>query len=175
MKDVQLDGDLCAVKARNDQTANQDLNLTPQGTGNVASANDCNFTGGYRQPLEGWYQDNVAASQTNVPLNRWTTSGVPTGFPNKYIAKRAGSLRGVWVKTNAARAGGTLTVTVYKNGVATALTAVLDGTNTTFKFTESAKDAIAIAAGDELDVRITTDAGWLPTTADIGAGIEIED
>lgn len=137
--------------------------------GSLSTA-DSNFAGGYRQTVDGWFQDNVAASQAAVAMAR---SSAPT-FGDKLIVPRAGSVTGVYVKSNAARTAGTLTVTVYKNGVAVALTAVLDGTNTTFKFTSSAKDSLTFAAGDELDLRVTTDAGWLPVTADIRAGLEIE-
>ena len=32
-----------------------------------------------------------------------------------------------------------------------------------------------IAAGDELYATLTTDAGWLPVTADVRVAIEVED
>jgi hypothetical protein len=123
-----------------------------------------------RQSLEGWYQDNVVASQTDVALSRAAAGA----FPTVWVAPRAGSILGVTVLSNDARAAGTLTVQVWKNGVATGLTAVLDGVNTTFKATVQAAGTDTFTAGDHLDVRITTDAGWLPITADIRAAIEVE-
>jgi hypothetical protein len=82
---------------------------------------------------------------------------------------------GVTVKSYAARAGGTLTIKVFKNGAQLGtLTAVLDGANTTFKATTQAKDIDTFVAGDELELTVTTDAGWLPVTADIRAAVEVE-
>jgi hypothetical protein len=125
---------------------------------------------GYRQTVEGWYQDNVAANQTAVTLAR-NDGATLTGV---WIAPRPGSVTAVSVKSNAARSAGTLTVEVYKGGVATGLTAVLDDDPTTFAATTQAKDTDAFVAGDELDIRITTDASWAPVTADIRACLEVE-
>lgn len=126
--------------------------------------------GGFRQLIDGWYQDNVAANQAAVELTRLAAGT----NPNTFIPVRAGSILGVAVYSNAARSAGTLTVEVFKNGTGTGLTAVLDATNTTFKATTQAKDTDTFAAGDRLDIRITTDASWAPTTADVRATLEIE-
>lgn len=125
---------------------------------------------GVRQSLEGWYQDDVVASQTAVVLTRAAAGALPTAW----IAPRAGSIIGVAVLSTEARTAGTLTVEVFKNGSGTGLTAVLDGTNTTLKVTQQAAGLDTFAAGDQLDLRITTDAGWLPVTADIRGAIEVE-
>lgn len=131
------------------------------------------ITGGYRQTIDGWTQDNVAASQTNVELTRAT---------GRFRATRAGSVTGVIVTATEARTNGTLTVTVFKNtglagaaGATIGLTAVLDGTNTSRKATLQAKDLDTFAAGDELYIVVTTDGSWTPTTSDIRCAIEIED
>jgi hypothetical protein len=126
-------------------------------------------SGGFRQAIDGWYRDDAAASLTAVVMSRLAGTG-----DNAFIPPRAGSITGICVQSNAARTAGTLTVEVYKGGSATGLTAVLDGTNTTFKATTQAKDLDTFVAGDKLDIRITTDAGWLPVTADIRASMEIE-
>jgi hypothetical protein len=130
--------------------------------------------GGFRQSLDGWYQENVAANQVNVELTR---------AAGRFRAARAGSVTAVVVTATEARTVGTLTIKVYKNtGLAGAagaqlgtITAVLDGTNTSRKATTQAKDTDAFAAGDELYLTVTTDAGWLPVTADVRAALEIED
>ena len=153
-----------------DDVANSDLTLTPKGDGQVVSAADIDVAGGYRQTIDLWYKDNVAASLTDSLLTRNSTPA----FGDKWIALRDGSVTGICVKSNAARTAGTLTAKVYKNGVALSLTAVLDGTNTTFKNNTQLKDAETFVAGDELTVGVTTDSGWLPTTADIRVSIDIE-
>lgn len=139
-------------------------------SGEMTGTADLNFTGGYRFSIDDFFQDNVAANQVAVILTRLGS----TGFPTKWIALRAGSITGVAVKTNDARTAGTLTVEPFKNGTGIGLTAVLDGTNTIFKATTQAKDTDTFVAGDEVDIRITTDAGWTPTTADIRAILEVE-
>lgn len=139
--------------------------LTATGTG------DLDFGGGYRQTFEGWFQNGTPAASGPTQLALF---GSGTAFPNVVIFPRAGSVTGVWVKTDDPRTAGSLTVEVYKNGVATGLTAVLDGTNTTFKATTQAKDLDTFVAGDELGIRVTTDAGWTPVTANIRAGLEVE-
>jgi hypothetical protein len=79
------------------------------------------------------------------------------------------------VTSTEARTAGTLTVEVIKwpGNVGTNLTAMLDGTNTTFKATTQAKDKFIFNAGDNLTVWVST-VGWTPTTADIRVSIEVE-
>lgn len=134
---------------------------------------DLNYPGGYRQTIDGWTQDNVAASQTNVELTRAT---------GRFRAARAGSVTAVLATLTEARTAGTLTVDVFKNtglagaaGSSIGLTAVIDGTNTSRKATTQAKDTDAFAAGDELYAVVTTDGSWLPTTSDLRVAIEVED
>ena len=147
---------------------NIDAKITPKGTGQLAmTGNDLNCGGGYRQTFDLFFQDNVAISQSAVILAR----NAAPAFGDKLVLPRAGSITAVCVKSNAARTAGTLTVEVFKAAAGTGLTAVLDGTNTTYKATTQAKDTDTFAAGDELDVRITTDGTWAPTTADIRVSV----
>lgn len=138
--------------------------LTATGTG------DLDFGGGYRQSYDGWYADNVGTGSGPTQMSRFANGA----DVDKLFVGRSGSITGVWVHSGEARTAGTLTVEVYKNGAGTGLTAVLDGTNTTFKATTQAKDLDTLAAGDYLDIRFTTDGSWAPGTADIRAGLEIE-
>lgn len=121
-----------------------------------------------RHLLGQWFQDNVAANQAAVALS----IGYSTASASR-IAVRPGSITGIVVRSNAARTNGTLTVEVTKNGVATGLAAVLDGTNTTVKATTQATGADTFVAGDEIGVTITTDASWAPTTADVRVEVEV--
>lgn len=86
----------------------------------------------------------------------------------------AGAITGLSVVSNEARLAGTLTVEVYKNGAGTGFTVVLDGTNTTRFFGTQAITADTFAAGDYLDLRVTTTATWLPITADITADLWVQ-
>src|SRR3990170_1409181 len=131
---------------------------------------------GFRQQYDLWFQDNVAANQSAVELVRADQVGAaPDGFINSLILGRACAITGVWVKLNANQSAGSLTVTVLKNGVAQSLTAVID-TATSFDSTFVIRGASGLScnAGDRISLTITTDAGWLPTTADLRAGIEVE-
>lgn len=135
-------------------------------------ASDISATGGYRQTIDGWFQETVVAAQAGVPLTRLAGT---TEVPTRWIAPRAGSVTSVSVKSNAARTAGTLIIRVYKNGAQLgAIQAVLDGTNTTFNALTQAKDTSTFVAGDELELTITTDAAWLPITAHIRASLEVE-
>ena len=123
-----------------------------------------------RTQLGQWFQDNVAASQTNVALE----TGIGTaGTRFHHHAIRPGSVTGIVVYTNEARVAGTLTVEVTINGIGTGLTAVLDGTNTGTKASTQALLLDTFVAGDRIGVRLTTDGSWSPTTADITAEVEI--
>ena len=139
------------------------------------NAGDINLLngGGFRQTADGWTQDNVAASQTNVELTRAT---------GRFRAARSGSVTGVIATLTEARTAGTLTVTVFKNtglagaaGATIGLSAVINATNTSRKATVQDKDTDTFAAGDEIYAVVTTDSGWLPTTSDLRVAIEIED
>lgn len=118
----------------------------------------------YGSVVAGWYQDNAAANQSAVVLpmaNARTEVPMPAD----------GHVVGIVVYSNAARAAGTLTVDATINGTVTGLTAVLDGSNTQTKATRQAQNLDKFAAGNRLGVKITTDAGWLPTTADIDVAL----
>ncbi len=119
--------------------------------------------------VDGWYRDNVADSQTAVALARYANG--PT--PAKWLCLRAGSVVGICVQSNEARTAGTLTVQVTGQDSGT-LSAVLNGTNTIFKATAAAVNAVPFSAGDELGIQLDTDASWAPTTADIKVSIEVE-
>ena len=151
--------------------------LPLDGSGNIDAANvNADPLGkrlcvGSRETIDGFWQDNVSASQTLVVLTR---SWGGAAFGNKWIALRPGSITGVGVKSSAARAAGTLTVAVTKNGASVGLTAVLDGTNTVVKGTTQARGLDTFVVGDELSVSVTTSSDWSPTSADIRASLEVE-
>lgn len=138
--------------------------------GGLSGTGDLDMAGGYRQSYDGWYADNVGVGEGPTQMSRFANG---TDVDEVFLP-RAGSITGVWVHSDEARTAGTLTVEVYKNGAGVGLTAVLDGTNTTFKATTQAKDTDTFVAGDQLDLRFTTDGSWAPGSADIRAGLEVE-
>jgi len=115
-----------------------------------------------------WYQDDVAASQSGVALNLGGEAS-RTEIP----VARAGSVVGIAVYSNEARTGGTLTVEVTIDGVGTGLTATLDATNTQTHYATQAIGLSTFTAGQKIGVKVTTDASWAPTTADITVEVEI--
>lgn len=153
---------------RNSQTSGRvkfDDSIGPQIVQNM-------IDGGIRKSFDGWWSDNVPAGIGPTGIARF---GSGAAFPTKAFMVRPGSVVAVWVKSSEARTAGTLTVEVFKNGSTTGLTAVLDGTNTTYKLTTQGADIDTHVGGDDYDIRVTTSGDWAPTTADIRAGIEIEE
>lgn len=148
---------------------NQLTNVGTPGAGTDAANKDYVDGLGFRHQYDGWYADNVGAGSGPTQMSRFANGA----DVDKVFLPRAGSVTGVWVHSDEARTAGTLTVEVYVNGVGTGLTAVLDGTNTTFDATTQALNLDTFVAGDQLDVRFTTDAGWTPISADIRAGLEV--
>lgn len=132
-------------------------------------------TKGSRFAFDLWFQNNVAANQSAVILARADHAGTTVAAnPDKLIIGRDGSITGVWARVSVARSAGTATIEVYLNGAATGLTAVLDGTDTQFAATTQVIGTDTFVAGDRIDLRITTDGSWAPTTTDLRAGVEVE-
>src|SRR3972149_5962940 len=131
---------------------------------------------GFRQQYDLWFQDNVAANQSAVELVRADQVGAaPDGFNNLSPHGGLWMDEGAPAAERAAQPEASLTVTVLKNGVAQSLTAVIDSA-TSFDSTFVIRGASGLScnAGDRISLTITTNAGWLPTTADARAGIEVE-
>lgn len=115
------------------------------------------------------YFDDVTLSVGGVQLQR--LSGALGAVA---VALRTGWLTGLRVDCSNARTAGSATFEVYANGVASGLQAVLDGTNPQAVLAEASPGAIAIAAGDQLDVRVTTSTDWAAgTTPNAAAAIEV--
>jgi hypothetical protein len=95
-----------------------------------------------------------------------------------------GHVTGFFVYSTEARTAGTLTIEVFKNGVQMTSfqynstnppQAVLNASNTTTAaYVALGFMDLQFAKYDLLDLRVTTDGSWAPTTADIRAGISVE-
>jgi hypothetical protein len=83
-----------------------------------------------------------------------------------YVAPEAGAIIGLSVALTTARSGGSLTFEVYKNGVGTGLTAVIDDDPVQYQFTTQAETADSFAAGDRIDIRATT-SSFAPTSSNV--------
>ena len=131
-----------------------------------------NTIGAMRSTFDLWFQDNVAATQTDVALTRADHVGsAPDAYIDKLILGRPGRVRFIYVKLNANQSAGSLTITLTIDGVAQAMTAVI---SSAVAFAVSATDAIATTAGNQLGITITTTGTWAPTTADLRAGMIVE-
>jgi len=131
-----------------------------------------NTIGAMRSTFDLWFQDNVAATQTDVALTRADHVGsAPDAYIDKLILGRPGRVRFIYVKLNANQSAGSLTITLTIDGVAQAMTAAI---SSAVAFAVSATDAIATTAGNQLGITITTTGTWAPTTADLRAGMIVE-
>lgn len=119
-------------------------------------------------PFGVWEQVDVPASQTSVTLPLLGTSTLGSSINTELTVPFDGNVVGISVASNAARTAGTLTVVPVINGTAsTSLSAVLDGTNTTYDASMQRHEKDPFRAAQALGVEITTDSSWAPTTADI--------
>jgi len=121
--------------------------------------------------IDGFFQNAVAASQTNVILSLYQGSAVQS-----WIAPRDGWVKDIWLSLDTARTAGTITLAVFKNGSQLGtITAVIDGSiSNTYKLTQADNRALPFNAGDKLDLRITTSGTFAPTTVNLRAGMEVQ-
>lgn len=121
----------------------------------------------FRRTLEGWVANGLAASLLNVPLVRWGTSVTAS------LVERPGWLLGLAVLLDINAAGAALTATVFVNGVTTGVSAVV-AVGTRKAIATVPEGTVALAAGDLVDVRVSTPLGWLSVLAVASVEVEIE-
>lgn len=114
-------------------------------------------------------QDAVAISQTNIALTVSEVASAAGNAADGYTMPFSFEVIGVSarVATADARTAGTLTVEPLINGVATGLTTALNATNTEGSAAIQPRGSDRGLAGGKVGCRLTTDAGWLPITADV--------
>ena len=117
-------------------------------------------------------QSDVAASQTAVALATSEVRDTAASASDQnaaagYCIPFGYEIVGISVTSSAARTAGTLTVDATIGGTVTGLQAVLNATTTNNAYATAGRGTYAGAAGDKVGVKITTAAGWTPTTADI--------
>ena len=125
-------------------------------------------------PRDGFefYQDNVAANQTDVELN------AAGGTQTHYLALRAGFVISFGASLNDDRTAGTATFVPAINGtpISTSLvpeaTIEINATDTRLKISDLPQAlATSFVAGNRLSIKVTTDSSWAPTTADVVASM----
>lgn len=118
---------------------------------------------------EAWEQMDVPAGQGAVVI----PAAVSQLF-DEMVMNRTVSILGIRTQLTEPITAGTLTVTVFINGVATAAllvhTSVLNPSGGGAAFAPGV--AVALA-GQTVGVRITTDAGFLPVSTDISTRVEV--
>lgn len=115
----------------------------------------------------GWGQASVAASQTNVTLQRF---GLAWQAP--LVLPFSGSVTGLLLGLSTQQTAGTLTVKVYISGAASGFEAVIAGENRLYVEETAQAGEYTFEAGEPITLRITT-ASWAPTSADVLAMIEV--
>lgn len=144
--------------------------------------NDLHYSGGYRSTVDGWYYDNVPASLATTAMTRL----VSTAEQGAWIAPRDGSVTTVTAWSSLACTAGNCFVKVWKssdNGATWAIlldaaagqmVAALTTTDTRFGYRVRSAGQATFLRGDLLRLEISTDASWLPVTADVRGAIEVE-
>ena len=118
-------------------------------------------------PIGVWHQDgSVPASQSNVQL------AGPSGSARPLRMRSPGSLLGLLVQLSTPRMAGTLTATVFRNGVATSLSATIDRQSPSWHAAEALR-AMEFVPGDAIEVRVTSDAVWAPTKNDLDVTVYV--
>lgn len=159
-------GDLFVIGRNYNDGGDTSLLALDQG-GNATLLGDIAAAGGYRRDIM-YALSAIAASQTNARMNCG-------GVALSYVAKRSGSITGLSVQMSSAVTGGSVVVSVHKNGTLQAGSSLtLSGSETTERGVFP-KDTVGLTfvAGDVLDVRYTS--GAIGETPAILAAMEIED
>lgn len=111
-----------------------------------------------------FFQANVPASQTDVQLLDASNQVVGLTVPFN------GELIAIVADTSVAATAGSLTISVTVNTVKNAnyVATITTGTTTSLKVQ---RNKVRVLAGDRVGVRITTNAAWNGTTADLVVGL----
>jgi hypothetical protein len=117
---------------------------------------------------------DLAASLTDDQAFRvyGTTADAIATARKPIILPWAGTVLGLAFFASGNKTAGTASLKVFKNG--SALSAALSWADSTQKnYASYAPGTYAFAAGDELDVRVTTDGSYAPTNLEVEAFIYV--
>lgn len=116
-------------------------------------------------PWSLWHRVNLAASQTDLVLLLIAGETI-----NGMALPVAMNLKGLSVSGGAVCTAGTATFTIWKNGVTTSQSVVINSTTAT-SHAYSGAFSVACAAGDVITVRVTTSGTFAPTTTEYVATV----
>ncbi len=118
--------------------------------------------------MGGFFQVDVAAGQTDAVLTRFSDFVLS---PGSIVAGRAGRIIGIAAQSTLDLTAGSATFEPTIGGVKQAGSAVLSDL---VQAVASSFAPVAFVKGALLGVMLTTDAGFLPVTADVDADLLIE-
>lgn len=138
------------------------------GIGNAYNVLAVNSTGtaythrAIKQQIGTWGRRNLRRSQTNQQMLIVAVGGTnQTATGSRIQMAFAGKIIGLTVSGSAVCTGGTAVFTVFVNGSASDASATINSTtNTTYAY--SGSGTTSFAAGDLLDIRVTTSATYSP-------------
>ena len=119
-----------------------------------------------------WGISNLTNNQTDLPLRLTYSGNVQTAAGSRVKMPVGGRIVGISVSGGAVRTGGTATFTAFVDNTSSAVSAVIDGTNT--QFTATTGGSYSFSAGAILDIRVTTNNSFGPAGIDYSAWIFIE-
>lgn len=127
---------------------------------------------GQLRPVGPFVQDNVAASQTDVQLNRGEVASAATLAVAGAIMPFAGEIIAIsWILSAAGTAG---VFTIGPTIAGTEKTALTQTVGTAASGTAKvARGSIPFVAGAELGVEITTDGSWDGTSSDLVVDLDV--
>lgn len=124
----------------------------------------------FRDTISGWNWYNAAINLTAQKMDREFDGNAGSG-PTEWVALRPGWVSGVSGRLLANITAGNIRFLVFKNGSPTG--AYLEMTKGSKKFVTFTENQFTFIEGDLLDLRMTTNSTWAPTTSEILAEIEV--
>lgn len=117
-----------------------------------------------------FFQDNMAASQTDVQLPVLEVTGAAGNVVDGYVMPFAGCIIGISYDTSAAATAGVMTIGPTINGTEQAdpTLSVTTGTN---GYDKASREAAPFTAGQRIGAEITTTSVWDATTADLAVNV----
>lgn len=165
---VSVDGNYCKGNSVSDYFSNLPITL-------FKDAGNIGFTGSSTIPF--LYPTSTNQFQfwaDNIPASSGTVYANDGASGRGFVMPRAGYLRSISVKANAACTAGSCTFQTRVNGVNISFNATINTTNSTYVINQSALRANNLTAGDYIQVAYVSDASFAPAgTTDYNIIVEV--